>query len=64
MEPGLRDREYLMAAIDALDGAMLQWSPVLETGNTVAYDETYTRHISAAMEPGLRDREYAVRPQR
>ena len=35
MEPGLRDREYALAAGPA-DAAeyVLQWSPVLETGNT------------------------------
>ncbi len=35
MEPGLRDREYpTIAECWEADSAMLQWSPVLETGNT------------------------------
>ncbi len=35
MEPGLRDREYQHAALCGLLAAdVLQWSPVLETGNT------------------------------
>ena len=35
MEPGLRDREYTtIAAAWEADSALLQWSPVLETGNT------------------------------
>ena len=58
MEPGLRDREYRGGTRDSgTRGIMLQWSPVLETGNTRC------SHLngcasSAAMEPGLRDREY------
>ena len=36
MEPGLRDREYPVGAVqEALWWAALQWSPVLETGNTL-----------------------------
>ena len=59
MEPGLRDREYAPFWRAVVERAIkLQWSPVLETGNTTAawlYGEV---HQLAAMEPGLRDREY------
>ena len=34
MEPGLRDREYATRRQKFLLLAELQWSPVLETGNT------------------------------
>ncbi len=35
MEPGLRDREYdLRDQLSYLSEWLLQWSPVLETGNT------------------------------
>ena len=36
----------------------LQWSPVLETGNTRRLAARRRRYAVAAMEPGLRDREY------
>ena len=36
----------------------LQWSPVLETGNTSYLREWLSEGQIAAMEPGLRDREY------
>ena len=39
---------------------MLQWSPVLETGNTCPPDPHPRLGSVAAMEPGLRDREYAA----
>ena len=38
--------------------APLQWSPVLETGNTSTAMSRAVRILGAAMEPGLRDREY------
>ena len=38
----------------------LQWSPVLETGNTDRIISVIRSACSAAMEPGLRDREYAA----
>ena len=34
MEPGLRDREYQIAELVTRIMWLLQWSPVLETGNT------------------------------
>ena len=35
MEPGLRDREYVgPAGLATARQILLQWSPVLETGNT------------------------------
>ena len=34
MEPGLRDREYLGVLLHHQLMGELQWSPVLETGNT------------------------------
>ena len=35
MEPGLRDREYLLGHLALIARQYtLQWSPVLETGNT------------------------------
>ncbi len=34
MEPGLRDREYLARMAFRVLVGTLQWSPVLETGNT------------------------------
>ncbi len=36
----------------------LQWSPVLETGNTLPPQLPLLSAWWAAMEPGLRDREY------
>ena len=58
MEPGLRDREYAVEAV--ADGLWeeLQWSPVLETGNTRPQHVACWACVRAAMEPGLRDREY------
>ncbi len=41
-------------------GISLQWSPVLETGNTAAIIEGLLTDGWAAMEPGLRDREYQI----
>ena len=38
----------------------LQWSPVLETGNTAGGVQGVVEHPLAAMEPGLRDREYML----
>ena len=38
MEPGLRDREYLPGHHPGRSRYRLQWSPVLETGNTPATD--------------------------
>ena len=58
MEPGLRDREYSAAAASRCRGASLQWSPVLETGNTIFDRSPAISEYVAAMEPGLRDREY------
>ena len=65
MEPGLRDREYGSAtgntdtSLDDIRAlAQLQWSPVLETGNTAQGKCGRLRIRRAAMEPGLRDREY------
>ena len=59
MEPGLRDREYWEAAATARRGVCwLQWSPVLETGNTRSSRRGRPSRKRAAMEPGLRDREY------
>ena len=59
MEPGLRDREYWRTlSRGASDGQKLQWSPVLETGNTRSHQPYGTPPGPAAMEPGLRDREY------
>ena len=61
MEPGLRDREYLKDFITrTADTFRLQWSPVLETGNTGADALHVAVPQRAAMEPGLRDREYDV----
>ena len=59
MEPGLRDREYLHHRLMG-DNPLreLQWSPVLETGNTRTLDRWLAVELLAAMEPGLRDREY------
>ena len=59
MEPGLRDREYHPNCdCIAVPTTSLQWSPVLETGNTaLEYALMYLLSV-AAMEPGLRDREY------
>ena len=37
---------------------LLQWSPVLETGNTCSRTYVHMPRRVAAMEPGLRDREY------
>ena len=37
---------------------LLQWSPVLETGNTFSLTSAPGEGGEAAMEPGLRDREY------
>ena len=37
----------------------LQWSPVLETGNTPHTSAPGTGPLDAAMEPGFRDREYS-----
>ena len=34
MEPGLRDRDYYSLAAICAVSSQLQWSPVLETGNT------------------------------
>ncbi len=34
MEPGLRDREYSLCDRNHFGVSWLQWSPVLETGNT------------------------------
>ena len=34
MEPGLRDREYSSGTTNTSGTCALQWSPVLETGNT------------------------------
>ena len=34
MEPGLRDREYGNTMTTNANITLLQWSPVLETGNT------------------------------
>ena len=63
MEPGLRDREYAGQANAALSIVYgLQWSPVLETGNTTESRQSIIGRSSAAMEPGLRDREYLPRP--
>ena len=64
MEPGLRDREYwlLLWSNEALIHT-LQWSPVLETGNTADRPAIITPVMAAAMEPGLRDREYPQRPR-
>ena len=36
MEPGLRDREYPRTPTTEASVSVLQWSPVLETGNTIA----------------------------
>ena len=36
MEPGLRDREYASRSSVTFRAYPLQWSPVLETGNTRA----------------------------
>ena len=60
MEPGLRDREYeVLLASWSSCRSMLQWSPVLETGNTRNREVDAGCSVRAAMEPGLRDREYA-----
>ena len=58
MEPGLRDREYEVGVYGLFVGAVLQWSPVLETGNTSRCSTGIRSRNAAAMEPGLRDREY------
>ena len=42
----------------------LQWSPVLETGNTECPVKSVCWAQAAAMEPGLRDREYLARTVR
>ena len=61
MEPGLRDREYPVRTSAGLWSiCWLQWSPVLETGNTQEYLNTLVPEGWAAMEPGLRDREYQL----
>ena len=62
MEPGLRDREY-PAELPLLGArwGLLQWSPVLETGNTAQFRVIDFYALLAAMEPGLRDREYRHR---
>ena len=60
MEPGLRDREYAFAANPIGRAVALQWSPVLETGNTNPPVAGRPREDRAAMEPGLRDREYRL----
>ena len=62
MEPGLRDREYDGSTIACCGAFRLQWSPVLETGNTPTPLHTISLPIRAAMEPGLRDREYVFLP--
>ncbi len=58
MEPGLRDREYGPVPPGARPAPGLQWSPVLETGNTWEVFAAQMLAALAAMEPGLRDREY------
>ena len=59
MEPGLRDREYAdRFPVAARASCSLQWSPVLETGNTRSRVVMADIVGQAAMEPGLRDREY------
>ena len=58
MEPGLRDREYGRPETSAPPPDRLQWSPVLETGNTSHHHSHDGAATAAAMEPGLRDREY------
>ncbi len=59
MEPGLRDREYMEPrGVSSYATVQLQWSPVLETGNTSYLREWLSEGQIAAMEPGLRDREY------
>ena len=37
MEPGLRDREYAVITPMMAQLQKLQWSPVLETGNTARW---------------------------
>ena len=64
MEPGLRDREYAPPRGRPQPGtSVLQWSPVLETGNTASRQQWYDEYERAAMEPGLRDREYTGQAQ-
>ena len=59
MEPGLRDREYPRVCRPVPPASdLLQWSPVLETGNTRRQRFLLICEIIAAMEPGLIDREY------
>ena len=58
MEPGLRDREYSPRRRCSRILTALQWSPVLETGNTRPLEPHPRLGPIAAMEPGFRDREY------
>ena len=58
MEPGFRDREYCVHVGGCGPSRALQWSPVLETGNTPRSSAPVLCAAVAAMEPGFRDREY------
>ncbi len=57
MEPGLRDREYAPFWRAVVERAIkLQWSPVLETGNTIgpflAADQAIVLQWSPVLETG------------
>ena len=62
MEPGLRDREYVITPVMT----QLQNTAAMEPGlrDREYYDaqSEYASRGLAAMEPGLRDREYPGRP--
>ena len=52
MEPGLRDREYRADLGYLFQAEVLQWSPVLETGNTCSTQNP----LLATSLAGLRER--------
>ena len=64
MEPGLRDREYWSRVVCVRTPPWLQWSPVLETGNTpLPLRHTHT-HARLQWSPVLETGNTALSPDR
>ena len=62
MEPGLRDREYVMLAWMIEEGAEAAMEPGLRDREYHLPRASLLTRNTAAMEPGLRDREYTHTP--